>query len=54
MKALAILAMLAVATAFLAVASAWAFQAVGDHLIFGPAIFGGAGGSGVPRPCSAA
>ena len=44
------LAMLAIAVAFLAVASAWAFQTVGDHLIFGPAIFGGAGESGTPNP----
>ena len=27
---------LAVAVAFLAVASAWAFQTVGDYLVFGP------------------
>ena len=32
------LAVLAVAVAFLAVTSTWAFQAVGDYLAFGPAV----------------
>lgn len=44
------LAVLAVAVAFLAVTSTWAFQAVGDYLIFGPAVFGGSGEPGTPHP----
>ena len=37
------LAVLALTVAFLAVASVWAIQAVGDYLVFGPAVFGGGG-----------
>jgi hypothetical protein len=48
------LAVLAVAVAFLAVASTWAFQVVGDYLVFGPAVFGGSGEPGTPAPTATA
>ncbi len=38
-----VLLVLAGLAALLAVASVWAFQAVGENLVFGPAIFGGSG-----------